>query len=140
VPTLDVRPVDPVPADIPELLQAHSAVLIDLEGERLLMVAGESDAWTTGLRGVTDLGAADGLLFDFGRAVGYVFSMDDVPMPLDIAFFDESGGLVGSATMPVCEAEPCPTFGVPVPYRYVIEAPAGEWLDTLPSGTLLPTR
>jgi uncharacterized membrane protein (UPF0127 family) len=56
--------------------------------------------------------------------------MDGVPMPLDIAWFDSTGQIVGVARMPVCEIVVCPTYASLHPYRWAIEAPVGslEWL------------
>ena len=81
-----------------------------------------------GMRDRPDFGAADGMLFDLGVVVeptAVAFVMDRVAFPLDIAWFDGEGVLVGTATMPICPAVPCPLHRAPGPYRWAIEAPAG---------------
>jgi uncharacterized membrane protein (UPF0127 family) len=56
--------------------------------------------------------------------------MKDTLIPLDIAFFDGDGRLVGGLTMTPCEADPCPSYDIGAAYRYALEAPAGD-LDDL---------
>ena len=53
--------------------------------------------------GVTDLGAAVGMLFVFDAEGLPQFYMWHTPMPLDIAFFAADGTFVDSA----CPMEPC---------------------------------
>lgn len=85
-----------------------------------------------GMRGKSSFDAADGMLFDFDREVdptAVAFVMDGVAFPLDIAWFDARGALVGSTTMTTCSAKPCPRYEAPGPYRWAIEAPAGFLAD-----------
>ncbi len=89
-----------------------------------------------GMRGRSGFGDADGMLFDLGRAVdpgSVVFVMDGVDFPLDIAWFDEGGALIGVATMPRCDAEPCRRHAPDRAYRWAIEAPVEAF------GRLAPT-
>lgn len=92
-----------------------------------------------GMRGMTGFQGADGMLFDFDAdidASAVVFVMDGVAFPLDIAWFTDSGELVGTASMAVCPAKPCPTYAAPGPYRWAIEAPPGAF-DALPRDATL---
>jgi uncharacterized membrane protein (UPF0127 family) len=92
-----------------------------------------------GLSGVTGINGIDGMLFVFDEATTAEFWMKDTLLDLDIAFFDESGRLVETLTMPVCTEDPCPTYSSPVPYRWALEAPAGGLLADLGAGsTLIP--
>ncbi len=109
---------------------AASSAVVDSVSERTVQLAGES--WSVlvappdGMRGRTGFGKADGMLFDLGEVVeptAVVFVMDGVAFPLDIAWFDGDGDLIGTATMPVCPATPCPLHQAPGPYRWAIEAP-----------------
>jgi uncharacterized membrane protein (UPF0127 family) len=52
-----------------------------------------------------------------------------VPIPLDIAFFDADGHLLGVTRMDPCPAEPCPTYPAPGPIRWAIETEAGDLSD-----------
>jgi len=81
-----------------------------------------------GLQGIDQLTGADGMLFDFGREVEPAtarFWMRDVLIPLDIAWFDGDGRLVGTASMSTCELD-CPTYAAPGPFRWAVESPAGS--------------
>lgn len=85
-----------------------------------------------GMRGMADFDGADGMLFDFDQDIdptAVVFVMDGVAFPLDIAWFTDSGELVGTASMAVCPAKPCPTYAAPGPFRWAIEAPPGAFAD-----------
>jgi uncharacterized membrane protein (UPF0127 family) len=80
------------------------------------------------------------MLFQFEPQVdtsrlGWV--MDGVAFPLDIAWFDEAGGLVGTASMAICPALPCPTYAPDAPYRFALEAPAGAFDDLAPTDRLV---
>ncbi|HYH93278.1 MAG TPA: DUF192 domain-containing protein [Candidatus Saccharimonadales bacterium] len=88
-----------------------------------------------GMRFRADFGGADGMLFDMldeADPSAVVFVMDDVPVPLDIAWFDAAGVLVGVAHMDPCEDSPCRTYAAPRPFRWAVEAPVGA-LDFLRS-------
>jgi len=81
-----------------------------------------------GLQGIDQLTGADGMLFDFGREVEPAtarFWMRDVLIPLDIAWFDGEGRLVGTASMSTCELD-CPIYAAPGPFRWAVESPAGS--------------
>lgn len=74
---------------------------------------------------VEDLGDLDGMLFAYDQPVVTTFGMRNTLIPLDIAFFDEQGELVGSLEMVPCTADPCPLYASPAPFRWALEAPAG---------------
>jgi uncharacterized protein len=88
-----------------------------------------------GLMGVDDLGAVDGMLFDYTAEVApsrSTFWMQGVSIPLDVAFFDEDRRLVAQLTMPVCPeaaqaSRACPRFASPAPFRWALETEAGSF-------------
>jgi uncharacterized membrane protein (UPF0127 family) len=95
--------------------------LVTIDGDPWRVLAAGAD----GMRGRTDFGDADGMLFDMGAqmAPGSVaFVMDGVPIPLAIAWFAADGRLVGTDAMAPCAAEPCPRYVSPGPFRWAIEA------------------
>ncbi len=102
--------------------------------EWTVLVAGDD-----GMRHRDGFDGADGMLFDLGEDVdpgSVVFVMDGVRFPLDIAWFSDTGALVGVASMAICPVEPCPTYAAPGPYRWAIEAPPGAFDDLDPSDRL----
>ena len=92
-----------------------------------------------GMRDRDDFGGADAMLFDLGGTIEpseVVWVMDRVRIPLDIAWFDRAGHLIGTGRMEPCAAEPCPTHAAPGPYRWALEAPVGAF-DDLPEDARL---
>ncbi len=96
-------------------------------------VADTTELRQQGLMFVQDLGDLDGMVFVFEAEREGSFWMKNTLIPLDIAFFDDSGELVGSLGMLPCEADPCPEYDIEAPYRFALEVPAGE-LDGLVTG------
>ena len=63
-----------------------------------------------------------GILFVFDHENDGAFHMNNVGFDLDIAFFDVSGSLVGSAPMTANSED---LYSTSVPYQYALELPAG---------------
>jgi uncharacterized membrane protein (UPF0127 family) len=81
-----------------------------------------------GLMGVTDLGGADGMVFQFGSPVITQFWMRDTVMPLSIAFYAEDGSFVSATDMDPCltgPADACARYAATGPYANAIEVPQG---------------
>ncbi len=99
-------------------------------GSRCLRVAvaDEPGERVQGLRGVTDLGAYDGMLFVFPADGRGAFTMAGTPSELDIGFYDAGGREVDRDTMTPCpegDDASCPRYEADAPYRYALETPAG---------------
>ncbi len=62
------------------------------------------------------------ILFCYDKEVSVRFTMETVSFPLDIAFFDGRGTLVGTATM---EPESPDLYTANEPFRYALELPSG---------------
>ncbi|MDP9330372.1 MAG: DUF192 domain-containing protein [Actinomycetota bacterium] len=98
------------------------------EGQATLHVTiADTDALRErGLMGRTDLPAETGMAFLWGdQPTTSTFWMKDTLIPLSIAFWDASGRIVAIREMTPCTADPCPTYGAPVPYLGAAEANAG---------------
>jgi uncharacterized membrane protein (UPF0127 family) len=107
-----------------------------LDGRILHLVVAEDHG--IGMRGVTDLGHLDGMLFAYAEPVdpsGVRFSMQGLTIDLDAHFFNPDGLLIDTVPMAACPADPCPSYGPAEPFRWVVEAPAGA-LD-VPAGARL---
>jgi uncharacterized membrane protein (UPF0127 family) len=110
---------------------------IELDSEPLLVaVAANRDDRIEGLRGVSDLGVLDGMLFVFDDPVATSFTMRDVPIDLDVGFFDETGTLFEVRMMTACEAAPCPSYETGRPVSAALERPAGGF-EGVPLGAVL---
>ena len=97
--------------------------------QHCVWIADDEASQEQGLMGVTDseLGGRAGMVFRFPAEVSTSFWMKDTPLPLSIAWFDESGAFVSSADMQPCPAgeRRCPTYSAKGPYRTAIEVPLG---------------
>jgi uncharacterized membrane protein (UPF0127 family) len=105
-------------------------------GERSLrVVVSQDDA--RGLMGVDDLGVLDGMLFAFPKPLTAPDGMwmRNVPIPLDVAFFDASAHLIEVQTMVTCSAT-CPIYPPSRPAAFAIEGRAGG-LGGLTAGSTL---
>ena len=79
-----------------------------------------------GLMGRTSLGADGGMVFVFADGpVTDRFWMKDTHIPLSIAFWDADGSILAIHDMDPCTADPCPTYGAPVPYVGALEVTQG---------------
>ena len=95
------------------------------------MVARDSTDIARGLMEIEDLRDLDGMLFVFERDDTGSFWMFQVPIPLDIAWFDASGQFVSASRMVPCVTDSptgadCESYYATGPYRYALELAAGD--------------
>ena len=127
----------PAELDLPAPLDGRDATTIQV-GARVLtvVIADDPSERAQGLMAVTDLRDLDGMLFVWPADGGRRFWMKDTPIPLDIAWFDSSGVLVGKLTMEPCVADSCQRYSPGADYRFAIETASGD-LDFVNSSTRL---
>ena len=89
-------------------------------------VASTAAQRAAGLMGVRNLPAGTGMIFVFTTPSQATFYMKGTLIPLDIAFWDESGRVRSIQTMAPCRAEPCTLYRSPSPYLGALEVRAGE--------------
>lgn len=95
--------------------------------EAIVAVASTTEVRSRGLRGVTDLGDLDGMIFVWGgETVTSTFTMADTLIDLDIFFFDAKGRFVDGFTMTPCTTRNCPPYAAAGPFAYAIEVPVGS--------------
>jgi uncharacterized membrane protein (UPF0127 family) len=102
---------------------------------RRIVVTDDAGERATGLMRRRDLGPYDGMLFVFDRPTQSAFTMSQVPVPLDIGWYDAAGRPVDSRRMQPCAGRPvldCPSYRSRGPYSYAVETLEGQ----LPSGGL----
>jgi uncharacterized membrane protein (UPF0127 family) len=111
-------------------------VRLDVGGDcRRVVVADSIDERATGLMRRSDLGPYAGMLFVFDQPTSSSFTMSDVPVPLDIGWYDLQGRPVDRTLMQPCpQRSPaeCPVYQSKGPYRYALETLGGD----LPSGAI----
>lgn len=94
--------------------------------ELRVAVADTPGTRSRGLMGVDHFDTVQGMVFVFGSPSETAFHMKDVPVPLDIAFVGPDGNVRAVLTMPICAADPCPTYRSPAPFLWAVETPAGR--------------
>ena len=89
-----------------------------------VLLASEANARFVGFRGFPAalIHGAPGILFLYEDEGERRFTMQAVPFPRDIAFFDGSGSFVGSTTM---EANSDDLYTAKGPFQYALELPSG---------------
>jgi uncharacterized membrane protein (UPF0127 family) len=76
----------------------------------------------------TELGGYDGMLFEYPREVQSAFWMRNTPMPLSIAYFDETGSMVSRTDMTPCEdSARCPSYPPGATFKFALEMPQGRF-------------
>jgi uncharacterized membrane protein (UPF0127 family) len=99
------------------------------------VVTDERDERAVGLMRRRELGPYRGMLFVFEGPTQGPFTMSDVPVPLDIGWYDDDGRLVDRLVMQPCPGRSpseCPSYRSRAPYRYAVETLEGG----LPGGAL----
>lgn len=105
-----------------------------------LEVAATNAKRSLGLMFREEIPAGTGMIFLFDRSAERSFWMKNCKVPLDIAWLNDDLTVVHLAeSVPPCTAEPCPSYGTPVPARYVVEVAAGSAreLGLQPGGRLV---
>ena len=120
----------------PNLAGLTSTTISIDDRDLTVAVADTPQARRRGLMGITDLGGLDGMMFVFDNDTEAGFWMRDTLIPLDIAFFDAEGLAVDRLSMEPCTADTCPTYNAAGPYRFAVEAPAGD-LSFVGEGSVL---
>jgi uncharacterized membrane protein (UPF0127 family) len=100
-------------------------------GDRCLrvVIADEESERGDGLRGVTDFGDYEGMLFVYGEDIDARFTMADTLVPLDIGFYAADGSPIDRTTMQPCPEgndATCPIYGSSDPFRYALETAGGS--------------
>jgi uncharacterized protein len=88
-------------------------------------VAETSEAHQRGLAGRRALAPDSGMAFVFGEPVRARFWMKDTLIPLSIAFWGRDGRIVSIMDMPLCRADPCPSYRASTPYVGALEVNLG---------------
>lgn len=105
------------------------AVVTDADGttcEVCLWLADNVEDRARGLMFVTDLGVADGMAFRYPEPRTGTFWMENVALPLSIAFFAADGAYLDAFDMEPCRIDPCPHYGTPTDFLVAVEVEQGR--------------
>ena len=79
-----------------------------------------------GMRGRAGFADYDAMAFTTAPPSSDAFTMEGVPIPLEISWFDAGGQWIGAADMAPCPAGGmCPLYHPPAPWSAALEMPAG---------------
>ena len=88
-------------------------------------IADSPEERAQGLSNRTSMQADAGMAFLWDEPVEAQFWMKDTLIPLQIAFWDEDGRILGLFEMEPCETDHCPTYGPREPFVGAVEANTG---------------
>jgi stage II sporulation protein D len=87
-----------------------------------------------GMRGRTDLAGYDAMVFTVDPPSFDPFTMEGVPVALEIDWFGAGHRWIGEASMAPCPAgQACPLYPAPAPWRVALESPTGSATDSASS-------
>lgn len=96
----------------------------ETKGCALLATAGPQ--WAEGFMHKRAIPGYDAMIFQFPDNRDAPFFNRNVPIELEIAWFDEGGNFVDATRMPPCgDTDSCPLYPPRAPYRVAIETPVG---------------
>jgi uncharacterized membrane protein (UPF0127 family) len=84
-------------------------------------VAKTSMQRSQGLMFRTNLGIQEGMLFVYPQPGNYRIWMKNTLIPLSVIWLDENQTVIGVKTLAPCDRDPCPSYGVSDPAKYIIE-------------------
>jgi uncharacterized membrane protein (UPF0127 family) len=84
-------------------------------------VAKTSMQRSQGLMFRTNLGIREGMLFVYPRPGSHRIWMKNTLIPLSVIWLDKNQTVIGVKILPPCSRDPCPSYGVSSPAKYIIE-------------------
>lgn len=90
-----------------------------------VQIAATTSAQETGLMNVKKMSDQVGMVFQFSLSTSTPFWMKGTLIPLDIAFWDNTGRIVDAFTMTPCTADPCHIYQPAAVYSSSVEMNSG---------------
>ncbi len=104
----------------------HALTLMSIDGSNIPLRVEFATTEAEREKGLMDRTSIDhGMLFIFETTQPLNFWMKNTLIPLDIAFFDASGGFVSAETMLPCVSDPCAIYSSALPAKYALEMQKG---------------
>ena len=95
---------------------------LNLNGEAyLLEIARSAKQRKHGLMFRNHLAKRQGMLFVYPRSGDHRIWMKNTLVPLTVVWLDKNEKVIGIKKLLPCTADPCRSYGVPIPSRYVLE-------------------
>ena len=101
--------------------------LLVLAGEEyLLEIARSATQRNHGLMFRDHLDERQGMLFIYPRSGNHRIWMKNTLIPLTVIWVDDSNEVIGIKKLFPCEYDPCPSYGVSLPSKYILELSSGN--------------
>jgi uncharacterized membrane protein (UPF0127 family) len=129
-PATSSQPTTPEPATTESEVAGPVVVLETAAGGDVVVPVEVADTQAereVGLMNRESLPEDAGMIFLFDEDTSSGFWMKDTPIPLSIAFADESGTILRIFDMEPCEADPCDVYEPGVFYRSALEVNQGAF-------------
>ncbi len=118
------------------LLNLETAIPYDItfEKERLILsgeeylleIARSTKQRNHGLMFRDHLDSRQGMLFIYPRSGNHRIWMKNTLIPLTVVWVDESNKVIGVRKLSPCAYDPCPSYGVSAPSKYILELSSGK--------------
>ncbi len=100
---------------------------LNLGGEEyLLEIARSAKQRNHGLIFRDHLDERQGMLFIYPRSGNHRIWMKNTLIPLTVVWVDESNEVIGIKKLFPCDYDPCPSYGVSIPSKYILELSSGN--------------
>ncbi len=100
---------------------------LNLGGEEyLLEIARSAKQRNHGLIFRDHLDERQGMLFIYPRSGNHRIWMKNTLIPLTVVWVDESNVVIGIKKLFPCDYDPCPSYGVSIPSKYILELSSGN--------------
>ena len=106
---------------------AFEQKLLVLVGEEYLLEIARSEKQRNhGLMFRDRLEERRGMLFIFPRSGNHRIWMKNTLIPLTVVWVDEDNKVIGVRNLSPCVYDPCPSYGVSAPSKYILELSSGK--------------
>ncbi len=106
---------------------AFEQKLFVLVGEEYLLEIARSERQRNhGLMFRDRLEERRGMLFIYPRSGDHRIWMKNTLIPLTVVWVDEGNKVIGVRKLPPCAYDPCPSYGVSAPSKYILELSSGK--------------
>ena len=106
---------------------AFEQKLLVLVGEEYLLEIARSEKQRNhGLMFRDHLDSRQGMLFIYPRSGNHRIWMKNTLIPLTVVWVDESNVVIGIKKLFPCDYDPCPSYGVSIPSKYILELSSGN--------------
>ena len=115
-----------VEAVIPGDISFEKEKLILGGEEYILEIARSASQRNHGLMFRDQLNHRHGMLFIYPRPGLHRIWMKNTLIPLTVVWVDEDNKVIGIRNLPPCTYDPCPSYGVSAPSKYILELSSGK--------------